>query len=302
MMNGALFTRSLELLAEEFQALPDKPNETPESTLRAIWFAAAGNPRGIERSQATDLPTLDEKGRSRLAEMIAQRRAGVPLAHLTGRQDFLGIEFLVSPDALIPRRETEILGRAVLGLLSEFRRNGSPLTIVDVCTGSGNLALAFAHHDPECEVHAADLSPEAVALASRNAAALGLEDRVRFHTGDLFEPFVTELKNRVDVISCNPPYISSARISEMPDEISNHEPQVAFDGGPFGIRILSRLVKESQRLLKSGSWLCFEVGRGQGPGAQKLLAGSPAFEEVRTYHDDDGEIRALAARTGQPDS
>src|SRR5207253_2547565 len=109
-----------------------------------------------------------------LKALIERKREGAPLAHLTGRQEFLGLELLAGPDALIPRKETEILGRAAISVLNEKASSSASLTVVDVCTGSGNLALAYAHHEPKARVFAADLSEEAVELARRNAEFTGL--------------------------------------------------------------------------------------------------------------------------------
>src|SRR5690606_16183300 len=128
--------------------------------------------------------------------LLERRIAGVPLAHLTGRQQFLGLDLLAGPQALIPRAETELLGRAAIELA---RESGAALAI-DVCTGCGNLALALAHHIDGLRVHGADLSAEAIALARRNAAALALDGRVGFRDGDLLSPFDTpDFHGRVDL-------------------------------------------------------------------------------------------------------
>ncbi len=287
----------VEKLSESFSALPDKPEETAESTVHALWLAAGGQPCSVDLAAELELPELDDAGHERLSALIAERLRGTPLAHLTGRQRFMGLEMLSSPHALIPRKETEILGKAALDILRGIVEERKGATVVDVCTGAGNLALAFAHHEPSCRVYGADLSEDATAFATENSVHLGLDDRVTFRSGDLVEPFMDELAGQVDLLTCNPPYISSARVEEMHDEISNHEPHLAFDGGPFGIKILTKLLKRAPKLLKAESWLCFELGLGQGPSMSKRLESSKFFGEVRTFEDEDGNIRALAART-----
>jgi release factor glutamine methyltransferase len=113
----------------------------------------------------------------------------------------------------------------------------------------------------------------------------------------LFAPFSNELDGQVDLVVCNPPYISSNKVKTLPREIAAHEPQMAFDGGPLGVSLLSRLINESQRFLKCDSWLAFEVGVGQAPYFERTLRRMPGFSEVEGFPDESGIIRALAART-----
>lgn len=261
----------LATLADSLVPLPDKPDETPEATLRAL----------VEKSGGND---------AALRELVGRRLQGVPLSHLTGRQVFMGIDMLSGPEALIPRRETEILCRGALSKLPE----AEACRVMDVCCGAGNLGLAIATLRPMATVVGSDLSEDAVGLANRNAAFLGLSNRASFLAGDLFAPF--EREGQMDLIICNPPYISSARVDRMPREISGFEPRLAFDGGPFGVRILTRLVREARKFLKPGGWLAFEVGLGQGPSMQKILQASPLYCDVAALPDAAGETRALLAR------
>ena len=277
--------------------LPDKPEETPERLLAALWNTACGMPLSVDRAAGARLPALDEASHARLQELLEQRKGGVPLAHLTGRQTFMGIEYLAGPDALIPRKETEILGRAALAKIACMARKRGPLMVMDVCTGSGNLALAYAYYEPQARVYASDLSPEAVSLAKKNIAFLGLGERVEARVGDLLEPFEeAAFLGKCDFLSCNPPYISTAKVKEMHPEISRHEPSAAFNGGAFGVSILMKLLKNAPRFLRPGGWLGFEVGHGQGPGLARQLEKNPAFAAVETYADAGGEIRAILAK------
>lgn len=292
----ALHRECLARVEAGVRALPDKPDETADATVAALWLAAAGRPLSAEAAIGADLPALDADGAARLDELLRRRLAGSPLAHLTGRSRFMGLEMLAGPAALIPRRETELVGRAALERLRALCDERSSATLVDVCTGSGNLALALAHHEPRARVFAADLSGEAVELARRNASLLGLGDRVEVRTGDLLEPFDASFDARVDLVTCNPPYISSAKVDAMPREISGHEPRLAFDGGPLGIRILDRLIRDAQRLLRPGGWLAFEVGLGQGRGLRRRLEQRGTYTDLREVADGAGEVRALVAR------
>ena len=242
------------------------------------------------------LPDLQEVGMAQLRDLVRRRLEGVPLAHLSGRQHFMGLELEVTADALVPRVETELLGNAALSILKNLQSAAMPRSIIDVCTGCGNLALAIAVAAPDAKVWGADLSPAAVKLASRNAGRLGLGDRVSFRDGDLLAPFDSpDFHGKVDMIICNPPYISSGKVDTLAGEIIGHEPRLAFDGGPLGISIVSRLIKEAPRLLKPGGWLCFEVGLGQGRGVRQRLALQKTFDEIRDVVDAEGQVRALLA-------
>lgn len=327
------FTERLQALRQAMSALPDKPEETTEATLRALWHLACGDTLPAEAQRITAvmaqrlhevgaaLPALDAAASARLDALIAQRLDGVPLAHLTGRQAFLGMDMLAGPGALIPRRETELLAQAALARLREMASAapGQPLRVIDVCTGSGNLALAMALGVPTAHVWGADLSPEAVALAEDNtthlaaghtdltaaqASRLTLKQRVHWRCGDLLAPFdegeantphgdAQDFLGHTDMLLCNPPYISSGKLDSMPAEIIQHEPSLAFDGGPFGIRILQRLMKDAPRFLRPGGWLGLEVGLGQGPAVQQWLARTGQFGALQTVLDGHGQVRSL---------
>jgi release factor glutamine methyltransferase len=288
------YAAHLKEIAGFFRPLPDKPEETAEGVLRALWLCAAGRPMSIAAMTGEDLPPLSPVQAAALEALIQRKREGVPLAHLTGRQNFLGLELLASPDALIPRKETEILGRAALAHLDSLSTD--EIVVIDVCTGSGNLALAYAHRKARAKVYGVDLSDASVALARRNAEFTGLAGRVEFHAGDLFEPLEgMGLEERADLVSCNPPYISSAKVAKMDEEISAHEPSLAFDGGAMGLAILTRLFNEAPRFIRPGGALCFELGLGQGPMLEKRLRRQPWVAGVEAHHDESGAIRALLA-------
>lgn len=264
--------------------------------LRALWFAAAGKPQSIPRINGDPLPHIAGFEVAALRELLARKRAGAPLAYITGRQHFLGLDLLASPAALIPRKETEIVGRAALRYLKERSVVQHDVLALDVCTGSGNLALAYAHHVRKARVFAADLSAEAVQLARRNAQFTGLAERVRFFAGDLFSPFEgLGLEGNVDLVSCNPPYITTSKVAKLPEEIALHEPRLAFDGGALGISVLTRLMAQAPRFLKPGGALCFELGAGQGDLLELRLNRQPWVDWVEANEDENGAIRALVA-------
>lgn len=288
-----------ERLSANLDRLADKPEEDAERTLRALWLAAKGLRRSAELAGSNELPDLEPHELENLERLVSRRVEGVPLAHLTGRQRFMDLEMLSSPEALIPRKETELLARAGIMFAQKRLAQSGDALVLDVCTGSGNVALALAHHVPGARVLAADVSPAAIELARRNAAHLGLADRVEFRCGDLLAPFdEPAFLERVDVLTCNPPYIASGKVGSMHPEISRHEPPLAFDGGAFGLTVVLRLLREARRFLGAGGWLVFEIGAGQGAGLMKRVHGTGAFAEVIPVEDASRVVRALCARAG----
>jgi release factor glutamine methyltransferase len=295
--NQVLYRQLCAELEARLQLLPDKPEETAENCLKALWAFAAGNPVSATVASQLQAVDLSEEQQGMLNAVVEQRLSGVPLAHITGRQGFMGIELLASKSALIPRKETEILASLALKSIDEISTRVDVPLVIDVCTGSGNLALAVLTLRPEIKIWGADLSEEAVSLASDNAGHLGLDGKIRFLPGDLLAPFDSGyFHNKVDLIICNPPYILSSNVPVMAPEISQHEPEMAFNGGPFGIQILDRIIKESARYLKPGAWLCLELGAGQGPFVEKRIVKSGLYEDVDLACDSAGVVRALRAR------
>lgn len=206
---------------------------------------------------------------------------------------FLGIELALAPGVLVPRGETELLGRSAMEILGA---TAGESIVVDMCCGSGNLALAIAHHCPNARLWAADLTNETVALARDNAQRLSLAGRVAVRQGDLFGAFAGDgLAGRVDMVVCNPPYISSARLDGRSAHLLAQEPREAFDGGPYGISILQRLVREAVGFVRPGGWLLCEFGEGQERQAAALVARTKAYEQP-SFASIDGKPRVMIAR------
>ena len=289
------FDKLLEHLENQLSILPDKSEETPYNILKALWLKAADKPVSVTRAESTDLPNLSESKLQLLDTLVAKRLSGIPTAHLTGHQYFFGMEMLAGPEALIPRKETEILTSTAVEILRSGKER-NPL-VVDVCTGAGNLALAIADSNERSTVYGSDISEAAIDLANRNARHLNLTSRVTFLCGDLIEPFdKSDFYDKVSLITCNPPYISSSKVSEMPAEISAHEPRLAFDGGTFGVNLIGRLIKDAHKFLKRKGYLAFEVGEGQGPTVEKLVDRSNLYSHIATVCDKQNEPRVVVAR------
>ena len=204
---------------------------------------------------------------------------------------FMDVNLLVERGVLIPREETELLGNTALSLLPENAR------VIDMCCGSGNLACALASRAPNARVWASDLTEACVSLARRNAAFANVQARVVVAQGDLFAALVGHgLEGTIDLVVCNPPYISQAKLAGERAALLENEPREAFDGGPYGLSIHQRVVKEALAFLKPGASLLFEIGLGQERQVKMLFERTRAYEDIRTVANAAGEVRVVAGR------
>ncbi|WP_243288535.1 N5-glutamine methyltransferase family protein [Geothrix terrae] len=218
-----------------------------------------------------------------------------PAARLAaGHHRFLGVDLLVGEDVLVPREETEILGREVLALLRarSVEEPECELRMIDMGCGSGNLACIAALGVLSVRVWASDTSDACALLTRANVARLGLEDRVVVAQGDLFASLATEgLEGTMDLVVMNPPYIPSHVLEASLAGLLQHEPRAAFDGGPYGITILTRLLKEAPAFLKPGGHLLFEFGLGQAGLVQALVERNRRYSALRFVGDAQGRPR-----------
>jgi release factor glutamine methyltransferase len=225
--------------------------------------------------------------------LVHRRVSNYPLPYLTGRVEFYGLEFEVTPDVLIPRSETETLVDLALA-----RR---PATVVDVGTGSGCIAVALATHLPDAIIYTIDISPAALAVAQRNAERHGVVEQVHLLVGDVLSP----RPGPVDLIVSNPPYISSGQCASLPASIRDHEPRLALDGGPDGMAIIQRLLVQAPAVLRQpepeegrpGGGLLIEIGADQGKAATRLARTFLPQAVVRVHPDLAGRDRVLEVQT-----
>jgi len=201
-------------------------------------------------------------------DLVWRRLCGEPTPYIIERTDFYDIELAVAPAAAIPRPETELLVEEALALAEKRLQDTPSLTIVDVGTGCGAIALALATRLPSAQIIATDISPAALALAQGNAERLGLASRVRFLCGDLLKP----LEQPLDIVVANLPYVRSDDWQRLPVEIRCYEPREALDGGPDGLRVIERLLRQAPPLLRPGAALLLEIGYDQGPPVVALAS------------------------------
>lgn len=282
---------------------------------------------GIERMQlyVQHDRVVAEPELSAFRGLVKRRSQHVPTQYLLGRAWFRRLELKVTPAVLIPRPETELVVDETLDLLAPSRRPAwefergqfrdhrdeepeliatgeSPPPanprVLDLCTGSGCVALAVAAECPKATVTATDLSAEALEVARENATACGVADRVRFLEGDLFAPLaaLAEDERTFDLITVNPPYVSEADFPTLMPEVRDHEPRSALVAGPGGMEVIDRIVSEAPAHLAPGRWLLMEIGYDQAGAVRRRVAGSKDFELVRIRKDLGGHERVAILR------
>ena len=209
---------------------------------------------------------LDETGRARVAELLRRRLAHEPLSRITGRREFWGHEFALSPEVLDPRPDSETLIEAVLARLPD-RSQG--WRFLDLGTGSGCLLLALLSEFPRASGIGIDIAPGAAATARRNADGLGLGERAHFVAGDWAEA----IGGRFDVVVANPPYIPTATLADLPPEVRDYDPPRALDGGSDGLLAYRAIAASLPRLLLSGGLFVGEIGQGQAAPVAAVITG-----------------------------
>ena len=242
---------------------------------------------------------LTGEEQSRYDEALNQRSQGVPAQYITGHQEFWGMDLIVSPAVLIPRPETEHVVEVVLNVVSDaevgIARVGrtflsDALKIADVGTGSGCIALALAKELPQAEIHATDISPEALEIAEANAARHQMTGRIQFHDTDLLKGLPPEY---FDFVVSNPPYVGESEEDTVQLEVRKFEPRGAVFAGPTGLEVIDRLIPQAREVLKPGGWLVMEISGTIAGRVLELLSG---WEDVLVTKDLQGIARVVSAR------
>jgi release factor glutamine methyltransferase len=271
--------------------LTRKEIESPRRSAEWLLSAATGLSR-IELYAHHDR-CLTPAERSAFREGIERRAAGEPLQYVTGEMPFRHLVLRVRPGVFIPRPETEVLVDAVLEHLETWGAE-EPI-VIDLCTGSGAIAVSAAFERAGARAYGTEIVPEAVEVARLNAERAGVADRVTVGVGDLFEPLPAELRGQADVVVSNPPYIPTADLDSLPAEVGSREPRVALDGGPDGLDTVRRIVAEAREWLRPGGLLAIETDTSRVKDAADLM--SSWYEGVVVRQDLTGRDRiALGTR------
>lgn len=281
-------------------AAPARTPLRPALAAAAARLAAAGvtSPRvdaellaahllGVPRSRLLAEPTLPAAG---YAELVAHRAARVPLQHLTGRAGFRRLDLAVGPGVFVPRPETETL---VEWCLRELAGCPTPLA-VDLCAGSGAIALALADEHAGVHVHAVEREPSALDWLRRNVAVAPAGGRVRVHAADLAAP-LPGLAGAVDLVVSNPPYVPTGARPRDP-EVADHDPPTALYAGPDGLQAIRAVERAARLLLRAGGTLAVEHAESQGEAVRALLSAAGSWRAVADHLDLAGRPRFATAR------
>jgi release factor glutamine methyltransferase len=225
-----------------------------------------------------------------IARLAARRLAGEPVARIVGTKEFWGLSFIVTPAVLVPRPETETVVELALALIDRQGERTRALRIADLGTGSGALLLALLTELPNARGIGTDIDAQALAVAQRNAARLGLAARVAFLRGD----YASALQGPFDLIVSNPPYVASRDIEGLAPEVRHHDPPHALDGGADGLAAYRAIAADAPRLLGRGGRLVVEIGAGQQRDVEALFT-KQGLAMTAARHDLSGIVRALAA-------
>lgn len=226
---------------------------------------------------------VSEAEEEQYRKALEQRAVHVPLQHLLGYQDFMGLRFQVNEYVLIPRQDTEILVEEAMRYLHDGMR------ILDLCTGSGCILLSLLHYSNDCEGVGVDISQEALQVAAQNAELLGI--RADFLKSDLYE----KVTGKFDLLVSNPPYIERAVIPTLMEEVREYDPYIALDGGEDGLDFYRRIIGGAQDYLKRGGQILMEIGSGQAKAVRELLY-EAGFKEIDVCKDFAGLDRVVSGR------
>ena len=226
---------------------------------------------------------VSEAEEEQYRKALEQRAVHVPLQHLLGYQDFMGLRFQVNEYVLIPRQDTEILVEEAMRYLHDGMR------ILDLCTGSGCILLSLLHYSNDCEGTGVDISKEALQVAALNAELLGI--RADFLKSDLYE----KVTGKFDLLVSNPPYIERKVIPTLMEEVREYDPYIALDGGEYGLDFYRRIIGGAQDYLKRGGQILMEIGSGQAQAVSELLY-EAGFKEIDVCKDFAGLDRVVSGR------
>jgi release factor glutamine methyltransferase len=263
--------------------------DTPALDARVL----VGHALGLDHAGLTAAAerVLDPAERERIAAVASRRLAREPVSRIVGMKEFWGLPLRVNPAVLVPRPETETVVATALAALDRDGDRARPLRIADLGTGSGALLLALLNELPNAFAIGTDLSTAALALARDNAQQLGLAARAVFVACD----FAAALAGPLDLIVANPPYVTSAELAQLAPEVRDHDPSLALDGGPDGLRAYRALVADAPRLIGAAGHMVIEVGAGQADAVASLFAGQQPLD-VTAARDLAGMSRALHIR------
>lgn len=280
-----------QLLAEGSESLRCSGNPDAQTDARQLLLAAFHLDTVhflLDRMQELPEDEAVQASIVRYRNMVERRSRRCPLQQILGNQEFMGLEFYVDQHVLIPRQDTETLVELVL----EEQQNPQK-TVLDLCTGSGCIAVSLAVKGGYRKITATDISGEALAVARRNVEAHGCADRIRLCQGDLFGAL--KVGTVFDIITSNPPYIPTAVIQTLEPEVRDHEPMLALDGTEDGLLYYRRIASGAKQYLAGGGVIYLEIGYDQGDAVSGIFK-AEGYRDVRVCKDLPGKDRVVCAR------
>lgn len=249
--------------------------ETPKLKARLLMQYVLNKPR--QYVIVNDMEEIEKEKEEEYFSNIKKLRQGYPIEHITHQKEFMKLNFFVDEHVLIPRQDTEILVEETIKIAKKINAK----KILDLCTGSGAIAVSLAKYLPQTEIVAIDISNDALKIAKKNARNNEVEDRITFINSDIF----TNLKNqKFDIIVSNPPYIKKSIIEQLDEEVKK-EPYIALDGGEDGLYFYKKIIKEAYEYLKYRGYLCLEIGFDQKINVIELIENEEKFEGTYSKKD-----------------
>lgn len=219
---------------------------------------------------------------------IQRRSKREPLQYIIGEEEFRGLVFKVTKDVLIPRPETELLVEEAVKIIVRQRAKGKrqKVNVIDLCTGSGCIAVSIAKEIDDCVVYATDISEKALAVARENAKKHSVEDKITFLQGSFLVPLKGKgLEGKIDIILSNPPYVTKKDMEKLQPEIKEYEPSLALYGGEDGLDSYRKIIPEALTYLKNGAYLTLEIGYSQAEGVKKLFTQYSGYGKIEIIND-----------------
>lgn len=282
MMKGLKLTMQIqEILSSTIKQLNSNNVEEPNNKAKRLLAFVLNVPK--EFLIINDNKELNKKQEVKYKKCIERLIKGEPMQYIIGKQEFMGIDLIVTNDVLIPQPDTEILVEETIKVAKQYDKP----KILDLCTGSGAIAIAIKKCIPEAEIVASDLSSKALRIANNNDRT----KKIRFILSDLFE----NINEKFDIIVSNPPYIKTEEIKTLSKEVQN-EPLMALDGGQDGLYFYEKIIKQANSYLNQNSYLCLEIGENQKNEIIKKIQYNGKYTNIQTYKDLGGNDRVITCK------
>ena len=265
----------MEALKKGMIELKNSNIEFPKLKARLLMQYVLDKPR--QYIIVNDMEEISLKDEKLYFSMIKKIRQGIPLEHITHQKEFMKLNFFVNENVLIPRQDTEILVEEVIKIANNIKTK----KILDLCTGSGAIAVSIAKYIPDSQIIAIDISNEALKIAKKNAISNNVEGQITFINSDMFENLSEE---KFDIIVSNPPYIKTNTINELEEQVKK-EPYIALDGGNDGLDFYRKIVRNAYQFLKYNGYLCLEIGFDQKIDVMELIENEEKYENTYSKKD-----------------